>query len=609
MPGFIPLPLEGLLKKFGLYGTVLKWLIVDSVWRFKGKSLLIVCAGVVGVTFQVQAVGLAVYYAGALGKGEIITLLGYEFEPRHSISLLFSCGLIILFSLLLSAGFIYFSRASSLRLRRGYEEFCSKRILLSFGSSLRIWTPFNQGFSDDKVISTLARMDARQCGRVLWMLMNTIIPAITFLVAVGALMYINALLTLLVFILIAISVGFLYKINIAGVKSTTLLEKYSGGTIKEYLQIIKQQKSTAVPILEDELWFEKSVFSSGNIKRYMDAYEGRLRAIESSQLVSNILIAIAVFLIMITLGSSIISKGQGWGELIIYLVALRFMLTNLGQIYRKGTSINRFYPQIRRYFQFVQNTGTPSIDGEKLPESYTVAVDGNPIEGSLGSWNLSKGSCISLISPVTLNRYTLAFLTDCLLGHSQDAARNALGSMWFTTSQYGCLPGRPLRESLGFPPGYKWQDLLNGMKGTGLEGRLKEKLPQDIEKPISPDTWNQVDSDLKYSLALLRACHSNCQWIMLEETGLRSLTDITRRYFLKRLSDRIIVIVHHKDITAVGKYNENIVSLIDGTEIIALGNLDWFKENHARVEEVINKKYNKVSISADSEDDIDMDEI
>jgi hypothetical protein len=70
-----------------------------------------------------------------------------------------------------------------------------------------------------------------------------------------------------------------------------------------------------------------------------------------------------------------------------------------------------------------------------------------------------------------------------------------------------------------------------------------------------------------------------------------------------------MVIVYHKDITAVGQYNENVVSLIDGTEIIALGNLDWFKENHARVEEVINKEYNKVSISVDSEDDIDMDEI
>jgi mannosyltransferase OCH1-like enzyme len=147
------------------------------------------------------------------------------------------------------------------------------------------------------------------------------------------------------------------------------------------------------------------------------------------------------------------------------------------------------------------------------------------------------------------------------------------------------------------------------MKGTGLEDRLKEKLPQDLEKPISPDTWNQVDPDLKYSLVLLRACHSNCQWIMLEETGLRSLTDITRQYFLRRLSDRIMVIVHHKDITAVGKYNENIVSLIDGTGIIALGNIDWFQENHARVEEIINKNYNRAYTCVDNEDDIDMDKI
>jgi hypothetical protein len=407
-------------------------------------------------------------------------------------------------------------------------------------------------------------------------------------------------------VIMGISSSFQYKISIYGARNSSLMEKNATQAAYEYQRIIYQQKWVAAPLPEHESWLEK-VFTSTIVKKYIDAYIGRLRAPRNSQFVSNILFAVAIFMIFLTLGLNIITEGKGWGKLIIYLIALRYVLVNLKQLSKNITSINRFYPQIRRYFQFIQNTGTPSIDGEKLPESYTIVVNGNPIEGSLESWNLSKGSCVGLISPVTLNRYTLAFLTDSLLWKSPDAARNALGSMWFTTSQYGCLPGRPLRESLGFPPGYKWQNLLNGMKGTGLEGRLKEKLPQDLEKPVSPDTWNQVDPDLKYSLVLLRACHSNCQWIMLEETGLRSLTDITRRYFLKRLSDRIIVIVHHKDITAVGKYNEDVISLIDETGVCALGDIDWFKENHNKVKETANMKYKNVYTGVDNEIDIDID--
>lgn len=70
-----------------------------------------------------------------------------------------------------------------------------------------------------------------------------------------------------------------------------------------------------------------------------------------------------------------------------------------------------------------------------------------------------------------------------------------------------------------------------------------------------------------------------------------------------------MVIVHHKDIAAIGQYNENVISAINGTGIIALGNIDWFQENHARVEGIINKNYNKVYTCVDNKDDIDMDKI
>ncbi|WP_169704357.1 hypothetical protein [Candidatus Kuenenia stuttgartiensis] len=43
---------------------------------------------------------------------------------------------------------------------------------------------------------------------------------------------------------------------------------------------------------------------------------------------------------------------------------------------------------------------------------------------------------MGLLSTVTLNRYTLGFLTDCILGHSVEKTKTALESMWFVTADY-----------------------------------------------------------------------------------------------------------------------------------------------------------------------------
>src|SRR3990167_3524898 len=101
------------------------------------------------------------------------------------------------------------------------------------------------------------------------------------------------------------------------------------------------------------------------------------------------------------------------------MVALRFGLTNMKQSNKKITVINRFYPQVRRYFQFVENTTTPpAINGDRVND-YCITTSTNTVNGSLASFKMSKGCKVGLVSSVELNRYTLAFIIDCLLGHSR----------------------------------------------------------------------------------------------------------------------------------------------------------------------------------------------
>ena len=603
--------LDKFLGTLSRYSTILKIIAVDSIWRFKKESFLILITNFFGVFFQVWTIGLAIYYAHALEKGNNIKMLGYEFQTRNSIGLLFVCGMGALLSLLLSAWLIYFSRMRGLTLRRRYEEFCSKRVFALFGSNLKIWAPPDKSFSDSNIILRIARTDSRNIGRVLWMLLDTIIPVITLLVSVGVLFYTNAPLTFLMLVIFGISSIFQYKISVMGAKNSSLREKYARGASLEYQQIILRLKGTSIPLPEDESWFKENIFS-GKIKQFLDAQIGRLKVVENSQLVSNILFAITIFVILLALGAGIILKGEGWGNLIVYLVALRFGLVNMKQSSKKITGINRFYPQIKRYFQFLENTITPPEADEKQPVSYLMTADTNPIKGSIASDNLCKGSRIGLVSTVELNRYTLAFIVGCMLGHSQQAVKSALSSMWFVTSKYGYLPGA-LRESLGLSPEYSWQDLHREMENAGLWNRVEEQLPHDLDKPISPDVWSRLDSVLKCALAMLNVINSNHKWVMIEEGVLQLFSETTFNFFMNRLSDRIMVIVFNKDTKTLGKYKEDIIAVMGSDNIIGLGSIGWFIENQHKIKDISAKTFNrdlrKVGADTDSDDEFDDEDI
>lgn len=603
--------LDKFLGTLSRYSAIFKLVTVDSIWRFKKESFLILITNFWGVFFQVWTIGLAIYYAHALEKGSSIKLLGHVFQTRNSIGLLFLCGMGVFLSLLLSAWLIYFSRTRGLILRQRYEEFCSERVFTLFGSSLKTVLLPDRNYGDSNIIYRLARMDSRYISRVLWLLLDTIIPAITLLVAIGVLFYTNAPLTFLMLVIFGISSIFQYKISVMGAKNSSLREKYAKGASLEYQQIILRLKGTSIPLPKDESWFKENIFS-GKIKRFLDAQIGRLRAVENSQLVSDILFAITIFVILLALGAGIILKGEGWGNLIIYLVALRFGLVNMKQSSKKITGINRFYPQVKRYFQFLESTATPAGTKEEQSVNYSVTADAKYIEGSMESYDLCKGSRIGLVSTVELNRYTLASIVDSLLGHSQQAVKSALSSMWFVTSKYGYLPGT-LRESVGLPPEYRWQDLQREMEEAGLWERVKEQLPNGLETFISSDVWNRLDPDLKCALAMLNAIHSDHAWVVVEENVLRLFSDTALDFFINRLSGRIMVVVFNESTNALGKYREDVVAMIRDGNVVSLGTVGWFIENQHKIKDilakVLSKNLGKSETDTDSDDEFDDEDI
>ncbi|MFP4120218.1 MAG: hypothetical protein ACLFWI_04235 [Coleofasciculus sp.] len=557
-----------------------------------------------GILLQVGAFGQVLYYARFLEQGKRLNFLHQNFDARSSVELFFVFVVSILFCLLFSSWLIYFSRSKIITLGRIYEEFCSKRILLILNYSFATGI-LDEVTYDDKIFYRLATSDSRYCGRVLRIITNTFIPAITFAVNFLVLLYINFFLTLVVFILIAISLLFLYEVNVKGATNSHLMEQYARKAATEKRQIIARQQLVATPLTAMSI--ERS-FISGEQKQYLDAFEGKLQAVFKSEFVSNVFFAIIISVILVILGIFIFHKKAGWGELIVYLIALRYGLVNLRQVNKQLTSINRFYPQVRRYFHFVEavknNFNSHSVDDE-----YTITANSILISKSYFNYQLKAGNRIGLICSVELNRYTLPFITNCLMRESSKSLNSTVSATWFVTSKYKYIERMPFRELVGLPPEYSWDNLEQDLKETELWNKIQEQLPDNLDKQISIDAWNQIDSELKFSLGLLTALHSNCYWVMIEESGLRSLSEETKQYFLEHLSDKIIAIVFSKNIKNVGAYKENVIAVIHENNLIGLGSIDWFTKNKHKIDGILLASYSqRVKLDNDNFDEYDEDE-
>jgi len=53
---------------------------------------------------------------------------------------------------------------------------------------------------------------------------------------------------------------------------------------------------------------------------------------------------------------------ESWGQLVVYLVALRYFLDSFQKVTKKLTRINRFYANITRQYMFVVNDGAVPLD-------------------------------------------------------------------------------------------------------------------------------------------------------------------------------------------------------------------------------------------------------
>lgn len=584
------------------YLRVLAGLAFDAVSRFKGLCLFLVGSNVMSFLFQIAALSLTVWYIRALQVSDEVVILGKVFEPRHSLGLLIFVALSALLALLGTTVLGYLSGTSEIRFRRLYGVHAAQRALVRLSQSNVVWAPPDQDFATDADVIRASRMDSRVSGIVATKLIRSIDPMIIFVFSLAALLYIDWMLTSIFVLLLAGATAFLYRTTIGGARATKRLEETSPGASKIYREALGRARGVPSPFPDDDRWLEERVFADPVMRDYLDAFEGRLRAAEHSRLITGVVYAVALIVAFGGIGSRMLVGQASWEHLVAYLAALRFAQTSVQTLAQRLTFINRFYPKVARYHDFMHRTrsaGSRRLTGRlKLH----MTVDDPQVPGTLTAVEVGPGSSLAIVAQLAVSRYSLAWLMRAVFGRQRT---RALGAAWFVTADYGCIPNCTLLELLAFPPAYTATQLRSGLRKLGADQLLQAQLGEDLTQTISSEVWRKLDPTARFALASVRAIVSDAQIIVMEGQALRHLPEDGRRALLEQLSDRLLIFVHNRKADRPGEFGEGVVGVIADQHLVGLGDVDWYQRNREQLEQIVRPSAVAGSVADDELDELD----
>lgn len=593
-----------------LYIIFIGWLLRDALWRNRWKAATIIGVGVLGVALQGATLGLVIFYARHFSDGKAIHFYGQVIDTRTSISLLIMGSLIVVILLFLSAICIYFSRRNILQMGREYEEFCAKRIFEILGCAADVLSLPGYSSAGDPILFRLVKSDSRFAGRILRMLLSLVVPATTLLFAIAVLVHLEVGLSILIASLGLVLFYFQYRVSREGAQHSIAFEALAPSASSEYKSLIQHCKYQHVN--DQNCQRSENLFSRGPVKNQLDAYEGRLRAVENSRLVSGIFTAIVVGLIFMIMGGSIINEGSGWGRLLVYLGALRFAMVSMQNVFSIITSINRFYPQMRRYFTFVKSVTNQSSYHEPLLDEYELRVRNNSgidiLPESLPRLVVHRGMRLAVVSPMDLNRYTLTALCGSLFKNNPSAVHSILGASRYASLEHSCPPANS-RQSLGLSRQATWDDLRCWFPDKDSWARLRKQLSMSLDNTISQKQWEKLTPRIKFILSLISARMDKCSWLFVQAEGLQQLEPNAARFYLGKFSDCVTIILYKKTIDDLCYFGEHAVAVTDGDKLLGVGSAEWFDSVRdlvaQRISRKVNAKKNMVGSALDDDDDFD----
>lgn len=536
-------------------------------------------------------------YAKALENNQSFAWLEWEFFPRTSFFILLAVAAIVMTMTILSAVLIMKGRMLGLQLARGYTDYCSARIYVLVSSVSVIPRIDGKEIVNSKLLSKISRKDSLYAGMIVRVLSFSLIHLGTVFIAGCSLLIIDASLTLIVVVILAITAIFFYKKSIKGAASRILLGKLAPEMSKENRILNDRVSYGSVPITHSDVGVSE-IFKKGKSAEFSKAYVRQRLVLEESNVLAQIVIGISIFLIILVQGNATLEQESNWSALLIYLIAFSLFSTSFARTAKMLISINRFYPSVNGYSKFVLAL-SKQLDYEKSNINKYNSRSDLLIDINQETIELRKAEVIAHVSPSFMNIYQTSNLFKELYFDYKGENVPYSKKPWLISLKNSFLK-TTMREALALPESLKAADIKSDILSINI-GEKFDGLPTDFDKVLYEKDIDKINPQLLFLLLLVSGKHNTNNIISIDEVELRSFSEDIREKIFHYLGEKIVIVSFSiKAMECLGKYGESKVLFSNAEKII--GYVD-FKEKDKNK---INNYLQQIKLDSDDKTDGNM---
>lgn len=537
--------------KLRSYGRLLRWLFVDSIVRFRRDAFKVTVFAIGSIGAQMLTFLVINRYASALEQD-----LGFDFgagslSARSFVALAIAGTSIFVLSLL-AAVLSYLSQRGALQLWGHYEVFCSKRAIslatrATWAKSVR--ASWDDG--DDAYWSVLQK-DARYSGIVLRLLALTIIPALQLILYLGVMVFLDAQATLIILAINACTLGFLYGHSRDAVRYSNIIEKQAKEAAKKRQALVQSAMSLPTSVAEDDPRLS-AVFDQGENRQVIQAILGRVDLVKRTDTTVQIAASFSIAFVVVVMGTQAIATGYGWGNILVYLLALYGGTSGLRAVSRTVTAVNRFYPQLLRHFRFLSAAAPGGIGDKKETASvaplFNLGAEPEPL-------CIKAGDRIGLIKPGPVSRSVFKYLW-AVLAQSTNAPIVVDREEGFFVTMRAYPEKVSLRDFLGLKPEVDEQRVGSLLKD--VDGELSLAVSDLVLGDRNGHArWQRMSDQAKAALLVAAAVLSDAQVIAFDAAVLAGLPPLVAQRLLRRIKSQLILIVYTCMPDAMPRFDERL---------------------------------------------------
>lgn len=401
--------LRNLRTQILAYLDLVRWTALDAFRPLPWSSATMVGGGFAALALQVNAVALAVLFARNLSSSTAMTLGPITLSPRDSArdTVIVAAGILV--SMLLSTAARYAARLAELRIRERYADRCWTRgVRLVRGERSAVPGPIPYHLNE---IQRLVRSDSILCSRFAVLLLQSVSAGVKLLLASAVLVAVDPILAGVI-LLVAGGFGIAaYRVNLRSARMSLAFEDSIADARDETRDLLIEAGSPFPPAHDDPPMPGKD--------RYLSMYGMRLRTSDEGEAIGNLLLTTVLSLTVLGIGLG----GGGWRTAASFLIALPYALMAFRELMRTTTSLNRFYPMVRRYRSFLHDFDGTAVTSEAPPATLRVGFrrGGDRARSPIPRVDLAPGDIAVLDCGFIPDRHTAGWVVQAISESGQAA--------------------------------------------------------------------------------------------------------------------------------------------------------------------------------------------